>query len=101
MTAGQGERTVLLRIHGRVQGVAYRAQMQREAHALGLSGWVRNRGDGTVEACVWGPQAQVQRLLDWAQRGPPGARVERVERVATEPADAVPQPGRFEIRSTL
>jgi acylphosphatase len=78
MKAGLAERAVLLRIQGRVQGVAFRASMQREARALGLSGWARNRADGTVEACVAGANADVERMLDWVRRGPAMARVERV-----------------------
>lgn len=68
----------LLRIHGRVQGVSYRASAQREAIRLGLSGWVRNRHDGSVEALVCGSVAAVEAFVRWAQVGPPAARVDRV-----------------------
>jgi len=67
-----------LSIHGHVQGVYYRASLQAEALQLGLTGWVRNRRDGSVEAVVSGPDAAVEQLLAWARRGPPSARVERV-----------------------
>ncbi len=68
-----------LRIHGLVQGVGFRWAMAREAAALGASGWVRNRYDGTVEALVRGDDATVARLMAWARRGPDGAEVSRVE----------------------
>lgn len=70
--------TRLLRITGRVQGVYYRASTVQHAQALGLRGWVRNRLDGSVEALVTGPADAVQTLVEWAQRGPAMARVERV-----------------------
>lgn len=69
----------LLRIRGRVQGVFFRASMVDEATRLGVRGWVRNCGDGSVEALVQGAPPAVHALLDWAHRGPAQARVESVQ----------------------
>ena len=66
-------------IHGRVQGVGYRAYMRMEANRLGVTGWVRNRTDGTVEATIHGSPEGVSKLLDWIRRGPPAARVTSVQ----------------------
>ncbi|MEW6416056.1 MAG: acylphosphatase [Pseudomonadota bacterium] len=68
-----------LRIHGRVQGVWFRESMRQEAARLGVTGWVRNTADGKVEAVVQGPAEAVDALIAWAHKGPPMARVERVE----------------------
>ncbi|MBS0415474.1 MAG: acylphosphatase [Proteobacteria bacterium] len=76
-----------LRIEGRVQGVFYRASLIDEARRLGLTGWVRNRLDGSVEAVAQGAPEAVQALIDWAQRGPPRAQVSAV-RVSPAPAQA-------------
>ena len=65
-------------VRGRVQGVWYRGSMQEEAERAGLAGWVRNRPDGTVEAEVEGERTEVDALIAWARRGPPGARVSDV-----------------------
>jgi acylphosphatase len=72
-------RTLRLRIHGRVQGVWFRESMRREAERLDASGWVRNAPDGSVEAMVQGSETAVDALVDWARRGPPQARVDRIE----------------------
>jgi len=65
-------------ITGKVQGVAYRVCMAREAQLLGVAGWVRNRADGSVEAMVAGTPEQVAAIMNWARRGPPAAVVEHV-----------------------
>lgn len=74
-----------LLIHGKVQGVYYRASAEQEALMLGLSGWVRNRGTGEVEAVVYGPEEDVEAFIDWAREGPPAAEVTRVEISTAEP----------------
>ena len=61
-------------IRGRVQGVGYRESMRAEAASLGVTGWVRNRRDGTVEAVIAGPDAALDAMVAWAQRGPPDAQ---------------------------
>ncbi len=82
-------------ITGRVQGVGFRASCQREAVALGLTGWVRNRWDGAVEALFEGPAEAVDAILAWCRQGPPMAHVTGVE--VTVPPDAPPE-HRFRIR---
>jgi acylphosphatase len=81
------ERTVLLAIAGRVQGVGYRDWTVGTARRLGVRGWVRNRVDGSVEALVGGDSASVERMIEACRRGPPGSRVERVDVADAETAD--------------
>ena len=72
-------RTAHVRIEGRVQGVGYRAWTQRFATELGLSGWVRNRRDGSVEAVFQGPDSAVADMIARCGCGPEGAAVRQVE----------------------
>lgn len=65
-------------ITGLVQGVGYRYSMQVAAQRLGISGWVRNRRDGSVEALVAGDAEAVAAAIAWARRGPGSAEVEHV-----------------------
>lgn len=85
------ERDVAVRvfIHGRVQGVFFRAWTVDVARALGLRGWVRNRRDGVVEALFAGPADRVERMIARCREGPPAARVTGIERAAAErPAES-------------
>jgi len=63
-------------IRGRVQGVGFRYAMITEASPLGLTGWVRNRRDGSVEAFACGVPPALDALVQWAERGPAGARID-------------------------
>jgi acylphosphatase len=73
------KRTCRLTIRGRVQGVWFRESMRLEAERLGVTGWVRNRVDGTVEAVVQGQARAVEAMIAWARRGPEAAQVSGVE----------------------
>lgn len=66
-------------IHGRVQGVGYRAFVEHEARRLVLQGFVRNRRDGTVEALFVGPAEAIRIMIDLCRQGPPGSRVDRID----------------------
>jgi acylphosphatase len=87
-----------LYIEGRVQGVGYRASFAAQARNTGISGWVRNRLDGTVEALIDGPDETLAQLIQWAHRGPPAARVTQL--TVTEASDAEVTPGKMEVLPT-
>lgn len=89
-------KAVRIRVGGRVQGVGFRAWTEREAGALALRGWVRNRADGTVEAAFFGPEAAVAEMVRRCRQGP---RWGRVDSLAEEPEMGEPPAG-FEQRPT-
>ena len=62
-------------ISGRVQGVFFRMETKRAADRIGVSGWVRNQRDGTVEAMFEGDRDKVDAVLEWCNQGPPSAKV--------------------------
>ncbi len=76
--AEAANKTVTVKIEGRVQGVYYRAWTEQTARALGLSGSVRNAADGSVEAVLSGPAGKVDEMLRLCAKGPPDARVTKV-----------------------
>lgn len=85
------------RISGRVQGVWYRAWVRETAERTGLTGWVRNRLDGSVEALFVGPESDVDAMIKACWTGPPMAQVDHVE---ATPAQGI-TPNRFEIKPTV
>ena len=76
---------VRLILHGKVQGVFYRDWTVSTARGLGLTGWVRNLPDDTVEARLEGEDAAIDRMIAAMQEGPPRARVDKIEREDVEP----------------
>ena len=76
----------LVRVRGIVQGVGFRDGCMRHARALGITGWVRNRRDGSVEALLQGSPQQLARMCEWLRRGVPGARVEALDQAEVSPA---------------
>jgi acylphosphatase len=90
------EKAVHAVIEGRVQAVGFRYWTAREAQALSLRGWVRNRRDGTVEVLFAGSETAVDAMLDACREGPPAARVAHVR---VQPAEA-PDGAGFDYRPT-
>ena len=70
--------TIYVHVTGRVQGVGYRLSAVRQAHMIGVRGWVQNNLDGSVEAMVQGSVDQVDQMLTWMHKGPPTAQVREV-----------------------
>ena len=78
MDAMKDPARVRLKIKGRVQGVYFRASAVEQARRLGLTGWVMNCPDSTVEIVAEGEKDQLNRLIHWCRSGPPGAQVKEV-----------------------
>ena len=76
---------VVTRVAGVVQGVYFRDYAQKEARSLDLSGWVRNRPDGTVEVVLEGEAEKVERMLAWLHTGSPQAEVKEVQVTEEQP----------------
>jgi len=72
-------------VHGRVQGVFFRYSAKDAADSLGVTGWVRNRRDNTVEVMAEGEKEKVEELVKWCRHGPPHARVAGVDAEWEEP----------------
>ncbi len=72
-------------VHGKVQGVWYRASTEKVARSLGLRGWVRNLPTGEVEILAQGEQDAIEHLVDWCHQGPPAAEVSKVDVSWEEP----------------
>jgi acylphosphatase len=94
-----GPITRLARVRGRVQGVGFRDACAREAVRLGLTGWVRNRADGSVEATLQGAPDALARMQDWLARGPAAARVDGLD--LEDVAGPAPRHERFERVPTI
>ncbi len=76
---------VRVRVTGLVHGVSFRAGTAEMAGRFGVSGWVRNVDDGSVEAFLEGDELDVSKVVQWARRGPPMARVSSLEAIPTTP----------------
>ncbi|VVE57585.1 acylphosphatase [Pandoraea aquatica] len=71
--------TVAVRLRGKIQGVGYRHAAVREGHLIGVRGWVQALPEGDILAVVQGTPDQVDKMLEWMRRGPPGAHVMEFE----------------------
>ena len=89
--------SVHLIVQGKVQGVWFRAGTQEQAKHLGLSGWVKNCPDGTVEIHAEGEKETLEKFVDWCRKGPPAAQVSTLEIECVKPQRLTD----FEIRATL
>lgn len=70
---------VKMKIYGKVQGIFFRKSAKIEAERLGITGWIKNLDDGTVETTVGGDQEKLKKFVAWCKKGPPFAKVENVE----------------------
>jgi acylphosphatase len=79
MNTHKASYAILIKIYGLVQGVCFRAYTRQQALTLGITGWVRNLSDGTVEAFLEGDKATVTQMLNWCYKGPPAANVTKID----------------------
>jgi acylphosphatase len=91
--------TRLVRVYGRVQGVGYRYACVQQARSLGVTGWVRNRMDDSVEAMLQGTPDQLAQMCDWMRDDMPAALVEKMD--VSDIAPPFPRFDRFEQRPTV
>jgi len=87
-------------ISGLVQGVSYRAWMQRTAQSLDLSGWVENLFDGRVEAVFVGEKEKVEKMIEFLYQGPPASSVEKIEMIKKQEIQSDSFGGKFTILSS-
>ena len=80
-------KTCHIRVSGLVQGVAFRHYTKLQADRTGITGWVRNRPDGTVESMISGTEKQIEEMVAWLHVGPPAARVSEVTVIELQDAD--------------
>ena len=83
---------VRLLVNGRVQGVGFRWFVREAARRHRLPGWVRNRPDGGVEIEIAADDGAYRAFLETVREGPPGARVDDVQEIASSDAESLPQP---------
>ena len=95
------ERTAHILVEGLVQGVGFRAWVEHEAVSRGLSGWVRNRRTGAVEAVMAGDAAGVGAMIEACRRGPWSARVDALYVIADVADDTLGTFQRFDVRPTV
>jgi acylphosphatase len=80
-------KTIHVIVEGRVQGVSFRYYTHKQANRLHLSGWVRNKLDGTVEATFSGADSEVNSMLEWLRHGSPGSRVDNIHTMEIIPEE--------------
>ena len=78
-------------IHGRVQGVCFRLNTVRAATRIGVTGWVKNRPEGTVEAVFEGGNSELERIVEWCRVGDPPASVSEIELTREESTGEFPE----------
>lgn len=95
------QRTAHILIEGRVQGVGFRNWVEQQAANRSLTGWVRNRRTGAVEAVLSGNDAEVGAMIEACRRGPPAARVDSLYEISGAADDSSDTFVAFEVRNTI